>query len=178
MGCETLFTVQLERIVETVHVITQVGHDRRGLECVLTARIEEKISVTVAVPAGNAMAAQEFQCWVWNVFAAEDNPEIDFMLLHQKLQVHSHLVDFNVPFTLSPLADQGGCYLSPGEHCAGEQGQRNSYGADLYVFLRDRHDRNLVPSPYREYLMRQVTSRVSLETRRVQRGPPVRADKL
>jgi hypothetical protein len=57
--CESFFAVVPNGVEEPREMARQVRAERRGLERAFAARVEEQVGVPVAVPAGDAVAAEE-----------------------------------------------------------------------------------------------------------------------
>ena len=102
---EPFLAVQDALVVEGRQVIAQVGAEGRGLQAAV-ARVTEEIGVAVAVPAGDAVAAEQLQRRVGRVLAAEDDPEVDLVGAHQRKEMLAHLLRLDRPLALDPLPNE------------------------------------------------------------------------
>ena len=114
VGHQPLLAVEGPGVVEPAEVAAQVGADGGGLEAGVGARVEEQVGVAVAVPAGDAVAAEELEDGVGGVLAAEDDPEVDLVAAHERQQVPPHLVGLDRPLALGAGAYQLGRGLREG----------------------------------------------------------------
>ena len=70
--------------------------------------VVEQVGVAMAVPSGDAVAAEELDERVRRILAAQDDPEVDLVLAHQRQQMPPHLLRLEGPLALGPGAYQLG----------------------------------------------------------------------
>ena len=114
VGHQPLFAVEGPGVEEPAEVAAEVGADGGGLEAGFGPGVEEQVGVAVAVPAGDAVAAEELEDGVGGVLAAEDDPEVGLVAAHQRQQVPPHLVGLDRPLALGAGAYQLGRGLREG----------------------------------------------------------------
>ena len=91
------------RAEEATHVITLVSSENHALQRQVAARIAEDVSVSMPVPTGDAVTAEQIENGVGVKLPAHQDPHVDAVTAHSGPEVELHLLLFDLPFPESTL---------------------------------------------------------------------------